>query len=76
MNHTFFQTPYKSAMPAIMAALSPEIKGGHFVGLDTKLQFRGNPKIVQPNQLALEKDLRQKLWNLSVELTGVDLSEC
>ena len=74
MNHTFFQTPYKSAMPAIMAALSPEIKGGNFVGLDTKLQFRGNPKIVQPNQLALEKDLRQKLWNLSVELTGVDLS--
>ena len=61
-------------MPAIMAALSPEIKGGNFVGLDTKLQFRGNPKIVQPNQLALEKDLRQKLWNLSVELTGVDLS--
>jgi len=74
LNHTFFQTPYKSAMPAIMAALCPKIKGGDFVGLDTKLQFRGNPKIVQPNQLALEKDLREKLWNLSVELTGEDLS--
>ena len=73
MNHSFFQTPYHAAMPAIMAALSPEIKGGDFVGLDTRLQFRGKPKVVQPNELAFENNERQKLWDLSVQLTGLDL---
>lgn len=73
INKTIFHTPYKGAMPAIMAATSPNIMGGEFVGLDTKNQFRGNPTVVEPNGLAMDTDLREKLWQKSVEITGVDL---
>ena len=73
MNNTVYQTPYKSAMPAIMAAFSCEVRGGDFVGLDSRFQFRGKPKIVQPNILAFEKDLRERLWKISAEITSADL---
>lgn len=73
MNTLVFHTPYKAAMPALMATTSSNINGGEFVGLNTKTQFRGNPKIVKPNQLVFNKCLRAMLWEKSVEITGVDL---
>ena len=73
MNEVFFHTPYKAAMPALMAATSSNVHGGDFVGLDTKKQYRGKPKIVRPNELAFDKCLRGKLWCKSVAITGVDL---
>jgi len=73
LNTTVFQSPDKAAIPAIMAATSKLVKGGEFVGLDTKRQFRGRPKVVEPNKLAMDPILREQLWNKSVEITGVDL---
>ncbi len=73
MNTLVFHVPYKAAMPAVMAATSPTINGGEFIGLDTNKQHRGNPKVVRPNQLAYDKSLREILWCKSVEITGVDL---
>jgi len=73
MNTFVFHTPYKAAMPALMAAISSNVKGGEFVGLDTTKQYRGSPKIVEPNQLANDKSLRDTLWRKSVGITGVDL---
>jgi NAD(P)-dependent dehydrogenase (short-subunit alcohol dehydrogenase family) len=73
MNTLVFHTPYKAAMPALMAATSSNVKGGEFVGLDTTKQYRGSPKVVEPNQLAHDKSLRDTLWRKSVEITGVDL---
>ena len=60
-------------MPALMAATSAIVTGGDFVGLDTKRQVRGNPKVVEPNELVFNQVLREKLWDKSVEITGVDL---
>lgn len=68
-----FQTPYQAAMPALMACSSLGVKGGDFVGLDTRKQYKGNPKIVRPNELALDKELRKQLWRKSIEFTGIDL---
>lgn len=73
MNSTIFHTPAKATMPALMAATSSNIKGGDFVGLDTNKQYKGRPKVVQPNILAFDKLLRAQLWQKSVEITGVDL---
>ena len=73
MNTLVFHTPYKAAMPALMAATRSNVKGGEFVGLDTTKQYRGSPKVVEPNQLAHDKSLRDTLWRKSVEITGVDL---
>ena len=73
MNATIFHTPTKATMPALMAAASSNVKGGDFVGLDTKKQYKGSPLVVQPNILAFDKLLRAQLWQKSVEITGVDL---
>ena len=73
LNYLIFQTPYHAAMPALMAATSEIVTGGDFVGLDTKRQVRGNPKVVKPNELVFDQDLRKQLWNKSVEITGIDL---
>ena len=73
MNTLVFHTPYKAAMPALMATTSSNIKGGEFVGLNTNKQYRGSPKVVLPNQLVCDKRLREILWRKSIEVTGVDL---
>jgi len=73
LNKILVQTPYKAAMPALMATTSANVKGGDFVGLNTKKQYRGSPKVVQANELVFDKLLREKLWCKSVEITGVDL---
>jgi len=73
LNYLIFQTPYQAAMPALMAATSKIVTGGDFIGLDTKRQVRGNPKVVKPNELVFDQDLRKQLWNKSVEITGIDL---
>jgi NAD(P)-dependent dehydrogenase (short-subunit alcohol dehydrogenase family) len=73
MNNTVFQQPHEAAMSALAAATSRDIRGGDFVGLHTKRQYRGNPKVVLPNTLAFDKRLRERLWSISQEITGVDL---
>lgn len=73
LNYLIFQTPYQAAMPALMAATSKIVTGGDFVGLDTKRQVRGSPTVVKPNELVFDRDLRNQLWNKSVEITGIDL---
>ncbi len=73
LNYLIFQTPYQAAMPALMASTSEIVTGGDFVGLDTKRQIRGNPKVVKPNELVFDQVLRKQLWKKSVEITGIDL---
>ena len=73
MNYLIFQTPHQAAMPAIIAATSPSVGGGDFIGLDTKRQIRGNPAVVKPNELVFDQALREQLWDESVNITGIDL---
>ena len=73
LNRWVFHSPADAAMPAIMATAHTGIEGGQFVGLDTKKQFKGKPKIVLANKLAYNKWLREKLWRESVKITDLDL---
>ena len=74
LNRFLFQPPDKASKPALTASLNSNIHGGDFVGLDTRKQYKGNPAIVTPNELAFDKELRLKLWDISVEITGIDLN--
>lgn len=73
INKVLLQTPGEAILPIIMAIMSSEVDGGDFVGFDSKNQFKGNPIIVTPNQLVYDELLRNKLWEISVEITGMDL---
>ncbi len=57
-----------------MASLSSDVSGGDFIGLNTRKQYKGSPLIVSPNELAFDKELRQRLWGISAEITGIDLN--
>ena len=73
LNKFLFQSPDKASKSALVAALNPSVNGGDFIGFDTRKQYKGSPKIVSPNQLVFDEKLRQKLWDISVEITGIEL---
>jgi len=58
------------ANSAVTAALSDEIKGGDFVGLDGFLQGKGKPKKIKILPKATDKKIAEKLWDFSEKLTN------
>ena len=68
---TFFMTAFEGALPLVMAATSTNINGGDFVGIDSKRQMKGDPKITQPNDLVFDDNLRIKLWDQSQKITSL-----
>ena len=53
-----------------MASTNPEVKGGDFIGIDSKRQMKGSPKITQPNELVFNQELRTKLWKITEQTTS------
>ncbi|SNY77920.1 NAD(P)-dependent dehydrogenase, short-chain alcohol dehydrogenase family [Nocardia amikacinitolerans] len=53
------------------AATAPEVLGGQFIGPDGFNEYRGHPRVVQPDKPALDSDVARRLWELSEQLTGV-----
>ena len=68
---TFFMSAYEGALPLVIAAAGTNVKGGDFVGIDSKRQMKGDPKITQPNDLVFDDNLRIKLWQKTQEITGL-----
>ncbi|MBM31482.1 MAG: short-chain dehydrogenase [Chloroflexi bacterium] len=68
---TFFMSAYEGALPLVIAAAGTNVKGGDFVGIDSKRQMKGSPKITKPNDLVFDDNLRIKLWNNTQEITGL-----
>lgn len=67
----FGQSPAEGALPILYAATAPEAASGRFYGPGGFGQFAGHPEAVRPSKTAQDKALRQRLWRLSEELTGV-----
>jgi len=59
------------ALPTLRAATDPSVVGGQYVGPDRFLQTRGNPIIVGSSRRSRDRSLRQRLWQVSEEATGV-----
>ncbi|MGN9840521.1 oxidoreductase [Nonomuraea sp. H19] len=63
----FFQSAEAGAHPSLYAATSPDIRGGEFVGPKCK--------ILTPSERARSEEDARRLWDVSIELTGVRFEE-
>lgn len=60
----------KGALPTVMAALDPNVKGGDYYGPQSKREMKGPPGPASIAPQTLDRDVRDKLWAISEELTG------
>ena len=58
------------ALPTLMAATA-DLPGSTYVGPSGLLEMKGHPRIVNPRQLALDREAQRRLWEISEEATGV-----
>jgi NAD(P)-dependent dehydrogenase (short-subunit alcohol dehydrogenase family) len=66
-----FQSAAAGALPTLRAATDPDVRGGQYYGPDGFGEQRGNPKLVQSSAQSHDRELQQRLWTVSEELTGV-----
>jgi hypothetical protein len=75
LGNTLFAQPAESgAWPTLFAATDPSANNGDFIGPLELFQWRGRPGHVQPRKLARNPEAMRKLWEISVQRTGVDFA--
>lgn len=70
LNALLSQSAEQGALPQLYAATAPEVSGGDYIGPDGWMQMRGLPKNHRARETAYDHSAAQKLWRLSVEMTG------
>ena len=65
------QSSEMGAMPSLMAATAPGLRGGIYVGPSDFFESRGWPQIVKPPRQAKNEANAIALWELSEDATGV-----
>ncbi len=68
----FLNSAAEGAWPTLAAATHPQVEGGQYFGPDGFYEMSGKAKLVDSNARSKDPDLARLLWDLSVELTGVD----
>lgn len=68
----FSQPPAEGALPTLRAATDPGVEGGEYYGPSGRMEMVGPPVRVRANALSRDPALAKRLWDLSIELTGVD----
>ena len=71
-NRFFAQSAEMGALPTLYAATAPGVPGGSFIGPDGFMEQRGYPHIVTAAKKAYDEAAARRLWEVSVQLTGVD----
>lgn len=66
-----FQGPEMGALPTLRAATDPTVAGGQYFGPDGRGQQRGHPKLVASSRQSHDRQVQQRLWTVSEDLTGV-----
>ena len=67
-----FNTAAQGAWPTLMGATAPHVQGGEYFGPRGLGELAGPAERVKANALSKNEQVAQKLWDVSVELTGVD----
>lgn len=67
-----FNSPAQGAWPTLMAATSDEIEGGDYTGPTRFGETSGKAVKVSSTSRARDEELASRLWDVSVEMTGVD----
>ena len=70
-NHIFAQSQAMGALPTLYAAVSPDIKGGEYIGPDGFLGQRGYPQVARSSRASHNEAVAKRLWEVSEDLTGV-----
>lgn len=68
----FFNSPAQGAWPTLMAATSDDVQGGDYVGPTRRGETAGPAGPAEATDRARDSELAARLWDLSVEMTGVD----
>lgn len=69
------QSDAEGSLPTLYAATAPGVAGGDYYGPSGPGETRGAPRLVAPVPRVLDRDVATRLWNRSVDLTGVDYAE-
>ena len=67
-----FNTAASGAWPTLCAATSDDIRGGDYIGPTKRRETAGPAVKVRSNRASRDQDVAQRLWDLSIEMTGVD----
>lgn len=70
-NAMLAQPARAGALPELYAATAPGLTGGDYIGPSDFLELRGAPKKVSVRRAKGQRRNRERLWNLTAELTGV-----
>jgi NAD(P)-dependent dehydrogenase (short-subunit alcohol dehydrogenase family) len=65
------QSEEQGALPTLRAATDPLAKGGEYYGPGGFLQWRGSPVSIRCTSEASSKEVAEKLWKISEDLTKV-----
>lgn len=71
-NALFAQSAEKGAWATLYAATAADVRGGEYIGPGGVGELAGVPKKVEPSRASRDEDAARRLWQLSVERTGVD----
>ena len=67
-----FNTPAQGAWPTLCAATSAEVHGGDYYGPSKRGETAGPARKVKSTRRSQNTETAQKLWDISIEMTGVD----
>ena len=67
-----FNTPAQGAWPTLCAATMPGVHGGEYYGPSRRSETAGPAVRVQSNRRSQDEAVARRLWELSIEMTGVD----
>jgi hypothetical protein len=62
----------QGAWPALQAATAPEVKPGGYYGPQQLGGARGPSGLAKRTEQARDPALARRLWDVSVEMTGID----
>ena len=71
LNPIFSQKVEKGVLPTLRAAIDEEAKSGDYFGPSGFMEATGFPVLVKSNNLSRNEAKANRLWDLSVEMTGV-----
>ena len=74
LRRNLVQGPAMGALPTLRAAAAPEAVGGQYYGPRGLFQERGHPVAVSSSRSSRDESLARRVWELSVELTGVEFA--
>ncbi|MCR3751602.1 oxidoreductase [Lentzea californiensis] len=71
ISHLFSQSVEMGALPQLYAATSSEARGGQYYGPDGFNGFRGHPAVARMTAAARDDLAANRLWELTIKLTGI-----